>query len=177
MAQFFGLMSEFAGHLQQLDDHLVQLAPARHVDAARFHVRQSSEWISNVLGPGMSDYHGMVVGPSIVEGANHAFYMIGQRNFVSPEGFVDTFGMIDRALGQTYFWIQSHDSMGTITIGPPSTYEKTLSVLPGDPYFPTDPAPVDPSQRIGGKTEAGSPLYGNAYLPTEPVSPPTKQTK
>src|SRR5262245_40690714 len=96
----FGLMSEFGGLLDQLDNELGRYSSTRYADAAKIYTRNTNAWIKNiigmkepVIGPGIA-YVDMVVGHPIVERFKHARQVVAQGNFTNPKGILDAFGAI-----------------------------------------------------------------------------------
>jgi hypothetical protein len=135
----------------------------------------------------------MIVGPPVADSITHALDAIGRRNFGNTQGILDTFGAIDQALGETYVWALIHKVGGPIEIVPPTTYDKTLSVLPGDSDLPTDPEPppdaslprdvarelIFPRSTVREDNAAASFLPGDSEFPAEPEpdSEPTSKRR
>jgi hypothetical protein len=183
--QFVGLMSEFRGRLEQLDNDLVQFAGTRHVDAARLHLKQSNDWIENVIVVGVPGHASFVAEPSAINGVTYAVNRLGKTDFGNPAGIIETCRVIDQAMAHTYD-VCMQNGLGPIKIEPPSTYEKTFSVLPGEPAFPTDPPKEESHRPPGGSSrrtigipddkDAASILPGDPEFPTDPDPVPKSRS-
>jgi len=182
--KFFGLMSDILEQLDQLDSELVQLSATRHVNAARLYLRQSSVWMKDVLIVGVADDTAIEAGSPVVDGLQHAVRELKGRKFAGPQDLVHAFGTVDHALEQTYTWMKAKGVVHGVVIVPPTTYDKILSVLPGDPDFPTDPAPEAGEKpeitirqdRYRGDIGTESFLPGDPDFPTDSGPPPKRRS-
>lgn len=165
--EFLFLIGRFDRSLGRLEKGL-SVAPkkGREIVIARGYLRHSRRWLDEVIraDPKSLKSEGISLLP-LHRAVTHV------EAFTPQKMKFDRLGRtIDAALQHTYGVLSPHASGLGMTLRKPVTYAKTLSVLPGDPDFPSeDEGGTSPQAKVKVRTtkKPTSFLSGNSDFDSE----------
>jgi hypothetical protein len=135
---FLGMVGNLDKSLLKLKDDLAHgTLEARYAKAAQTHFQHSRKWIKHaVLDNPACD--GMIVDQNTFKSLKNAVEIVQKHKPATKQDLVIACDAVDTALGRTYTVIRELGGRKGFTIDKPISPPRTLSILPGDPDFPTD---------------------------------------